>query len=234
MGGLMGILNKYNIKSINSSLCKEWFLKKHYAHRIPPVSYAFGLFHNNLLIGVCSFGRPVSFHLKNGVAGKENSELVYELNRLIINENLEKNTLSFFVSQCLKLLPKPMIIVSYSDMAQNHHGYIYQACNFIYTGLSIAHNDYAIKGMEHLHNATIFEKTKRGSANRLDQLKEIYGDLLYTIPRDRKHRYIYFLGDKRQLKNLKPKLKYKIEPFPKGDNKRYDASYTPIVQQQLF
>lgn len=222
------------VKPIPAILCRDWFLKKHYAHRIPPVSYAFGLYDKGFLVGVCSFGRPVSFHLKNGVAGKENSDIVYELNRLVINETNNKNTLSFFVSQCLKMLPKPMIIVSYSDMAQKHHGYIYQACNFIYTGLSIAHNDYAIKGMEHLHNATIFEKTKRGSVNRLDQLKAMYGDLLYTIPRDRKHRYIYFIGDKRQLKKLRPKLKYKVEPYPKGDNERYDASFIVKNNQQLM
>ena len=39
------------------------------------------------------------------------------------------------VSKCLKLLPRPMIIVSYSDTRQGHNGYIYQATNWIYTGL---------------------------------------------------------------------------------------------------
>ena len=28
--------------------------------------------------------------------------------------------------------------------------------------------------------------------------------------------------------------KYKIEPYPKGDNHRYDASYEPQVQLNMF
>ena len=30
------------------------------------------------------------------------------------------------------------------------------------------------------------------------------------------------------------KLKYKIQPYPKGDNKRYDASYQPTTQTKLL
>ena len=30
------------------------------------------------------------------------------------------------------------------------------------------------------------------------------------------------------------KLNYKIESYPKGNNKRYDSSYKPIVQNKLF
>lgn len=224
----------YIIKSIDNFQCNDWFIHKHYAKRIPPISYAFGLFEDNILIGVCSFGRPVSQPLKSGICGEIHSEYVYELNRLCVNDNLPKNSLSYFVSNCLKALPKPMIIVSYADTAQNHNGYIYQATNFIYTGLSAEFNDYAVKGMEHLHNATIFEKTKRGSKNRVEQLKQIFGDKLYTKPRDRKHRYIYFLGDKRQIRKFNKSLNYNIEPYPKGENKRYDSSYIPTVQHQLF
>jgi len=32
------------------------------------------------------------------------------------------------------------------------------------------------------------------------------------------------------LKNLK----YEIKPYPKGENKRYDASYKPKTQMKLF
>ena len=57
-----------------------------------------------------------------------------ELSRLCLTENHEKNLTSYFVSQCLKQLPKPNVIVSYADTNNNHCGYIYQATNFIYTG----------------------------------------------------------------------------------------------------
>ena len=33
---------------------------------------------------------------------------------------------------------------------------------------------------------------------------------------------------------MKQNLQYKIELYPKGENKRYDASYSPSIQRILF
>ena len=150
----MSIKEKYKVKSIAKYLCKDWLLHKHYAKRIPSISYAFGLFDDNL-IGILTIGKPASSTLCIGVCGKENAEKVYELNRLCVNDGLEKNVLSYFVSSCLSLLKKNLIIVSYADTSMNHNGYIYQATNWIYTGLSAKRTDWKIKGKEHLHGITI-------------------------------------------------------------------------------
>ena len=223
--------DKYQVKSIDTYLTKEWLLKKHYAKRIPPIEFAFGLYdQNNILNGVVTYGTPVSSVLRNLW---DNKYKLYELNRLVINENAEKNSLSFFVSQSLKLLPSPSVIVSYADTSQNHHGYIYQATNWIYTGLSAAFKDYYVKGMEHLHGATIFDMS-RGQENRVEWLRNKFGDKLIQIDRPRKHRYFYFIGNKMQKKDILKMLPYEIEPYPKGDNKRYDASFSPTLQTQLF
>jgi hypothetical protein len=223
--------DKYQVKSIDTYLTKEWLLKKHYAKRIPPIEFAFGLYdQNNILNGVVTYGTPVSSVLRNLW---DNKYKLYELNRLVINENTEKNSLSFFVSQSLKLLPSPSVIVSYADTSQNHHGYIYQATNWIYTGLSAAFKDYYVKGMEHLHGATIFDMS-RGQENRVEWLRNKFGDKLIQIDRPRKHRYFYFIGNKMQKKDILKMLPYEIEPYPKGDNKRYDASFSPTLQTQLF
>jgi hypothetical protein len=227
----MSIKEKYTIKSIDSSVCKEWCLKKHYAKRIPPIEYSFGLFNSeNILQGVVTFGTPVSSPLRNLW---NNEYKLMELNRLIINEGLEKNILSFFVSNSLKFMPQPLVIVSYADTSHNHHGYIYQATNFIYTGLSAKFNDYYIKGKEHLHNGTIMDMS-RGQENRVQWLRDKFGDDLITIERPRKHRYFMFLGNKKDRAKMLQMLPYKIEAYPKGDNIRYDASYNPTIQTTLF
>ena len=51
-----------------------------------------------------------------------------------------------------------------------------------------------------------------------------------------KHRYYYFLGDKRHKREMKKMLleRYKILPYPKGENSRYDASYKPQNQMRLM
>ena len=102
-----------------------------------------------------------------------------------------------------------------------------------YTGLSLAFKDYYIKGKEHLHNGTIMDMS-RGKENRVDWLRQKFGDDLIMVERPRKHRYFYFIGRKNDVKNMLKMLPYKIEPYPKGDNVRYDASYKPSNQNKLF
>lgn len=227
----MSIKEKYQVRSIESYLCKEWCLKKHYAKRLPPIEFAFGLFNlDNILVGIVTYGTPVSSTLRELW---NNEYKLMELNRLVINEGLEKNVLSYLVSQSLNRLPKPLVVVSYADTSQNHHGYIYQATNWIYTGLSVPFKDYYIKGMEHLHNGTIMDMS-RGQENRVQWLREKFGDDLIMIDRPRKHRYFKFLGNKYDLKKIKELMPYESLPYPKGDNKRYDASYQPSIQTTLF
>lgn len=227
----MSIKDKYQVKSIDSYLCKEWLLYKHYARRMPPIEYSFGLFDlNGTMQGIVTYGTPVSSTLRNLW---QNKYKLIELNRLCVNEGLEKNVLSYFVGISLKMLPKPFVIASYADTSKNHHGYIYQATNWLYTGLSVAFKDYMIKGMEHLHNGTIMDMS-RGQENRVQWLRDKYGDDLIMVDRPQKHRYFYFLGNKKEVKDMFKMLPYELQPYPKGENKRYDASYIPSTQTTLF
>jgi hypothetical protein len=210
----MSIIEKYYVLSIESNMTYDWLLNKHYAKRIPSISFSFGLYTNNILIGVLTIGKPASPSLCDGVCGKEFSQYVYELNRLCVNDNLEKNVLSFFVGKCLKLIPDDMILVSYADTLMNHHGYIYQATNWIYTGATKERTDIGFEDGSHSRHYS----------------KEI--DYSIRKFRSSKHRYVYFLGKKRKI--FKKNLKYKIESYPKGNNEKYDSSYKPQVQINLF
>jgi hypothetical protein len=226
----MSIKDKYSVRSIPNEETKEWLLYKHYAKRLPPIEFAFGLFITDFLKGVITYGTPPSSNLRESFGDKFK---LMELNRLCIDEGLEKNALSYFVSSSLKQLPAPLIIVSYADTAQNHHGYIYQATNWIYTGLSAKRTDWKIKGMEHLHGATIGDLS-RGKEKRAEWMREKYGGDFYLEDRSRKHRYFYFIGNKKEVQLLNELLPYKKESYPKGDNQRYDASYKPTINLSLF
>jgi len=206
--------DKYQVKSIDTYLTKEWLLKKHYAKRIPSISYSFGLFENDIMVGIMTIGKPASNALCIGVCGIEYSKYVFELNRLCVNDGLEKNVLSYFLSNCFKLIKDNLIIISYADTSQGHHGYIYQATNWIYTGKTKERTDIGYENGKH----------SRHYDKNLDKLNR--------KNRSSKHRYIYFLGKMKQ--EFKEKLNYLTEPYPKGDNKRYDASFSPTLQTQLF
>jgi hypothetical protein len=205
----------------------SWLLQKHYAKRIPQIMYAFGLYDDEHLVGVVTYGIPASPSLCMGICGKEWSDKVLELNRLCLQDNT-KNQSSFLVSHSIKLLPKPTIVVSYADTGQGHVGYVYQATNFLYTGLSANRVDWTVKGLEHKHSKTLSD------GMTLESIKEKYGDDFYYAERSRKHRYIYFHGTKQQKKLLKNLLKYNIEPYPKGDSKKYDSGSRVETQALLF
>ena len=206
--------NKLYVKEISRNDCEYFILNIHYAKRWPSISYAYGLFDDtDELIGVCTYGVPPSFPLKKGIAGEEFAADVLELNRLVLKYN-RKNEASFLVANSIKKLPKPKIIVSFADLSQNHVGYVYQATNFIYTGLSAKRKDWKIKGKEHLHGFTIADEF-RGHKNRAQAIREKYGDDFYMEERPRKHRYVFIHGSKTYKKNVLKNLKYKIKPYPK-------------------
>lgn len=107
-------------------------VEKHYLHRKTSISYAFGLFMDGKMVGICTFGCPPSRHLQMGACPSDPS-LVVELNRLWVSDDMGRNTESWFISRALKLLP-PRIVVSYADTSWGHIGYIYRASNFNYAG----------------------------------------------------------------------------------------------------
>ena len=74
--------NAVCVKRIETSDAKPFILGIHYARRMPSVSYAFGLYEGERLVGVVTYGQPASPFLCMGVAGKENRKRVLELNRL--------------------------------------------------------------------------------------------------------------------------------------------------------
>lgn len=205
----------------------QWLLEKHYAKRIPQIMHSFGLYVNGALKGVVTYGIPASPSLCMGICGKEYSDKVLELNRLCLMEN-NKNESSFLVSHSIQLLPKPTIVVSYADTSQGHVGYVYQATNFLYTGLSANRVDWTIKGMEHKHSKTISD------GMTLESIKEKYGDDFYYTERSRKHRYIFFHGSKTDKKIMKKLLKYNIKPYPKGNSQKYDSGGNIQTQQVMF
>ena len=216
---------------IKSEETAPWLLEKHYAKRMCPISYAFGLYDDNQLVGVVTYGVPASSSLRSGICGEEHIGKVIELNRLCCNN--KNNYASTLVGRSLRMLPKPSIVVSYADTEQGHVGYVYQATNFIYTGLSAKRTDWKLKGMEHLHGATVADMS-RGQENRAQWMRDKFGDDFYLKDRPRKHRYIFFTGSKHQKKVLLESLKYSIEPYPKGDSNKYDAGGDVATQGLLF
>jgi hypothetical protein len=206
-------VDTYDVREITREDCRPFIIDIHYAKRYPSVSFAYGLFRNKELVGVITYGKPFSPTLREGIAGEEYIPHVLELNRLVLKDNL-KNEASRLIAASIKMLPKPQIIISFADPSHGHVGWVYQATNFRYYGLSAIRTDWAIRGDEHRHGTSVGDEF-RGQPNRVELLKEKYGDAFYLKPRPRKHRYIYLHGSRKWVAKVLKDIKYTEKKYPK-------------------
>lgn len=229
-------LSEFSVKEIDHKTALSIVVKHHYLHRACPCSKAFALVDkDNFIGGVVTYGVPPAPSLLKGICGEDESHNVYELNRLYIHPAMPQNSASMLVGKSLHMLDRE-IVVSYADTGVGHVGYVYQACNFLYCGLSKdSFFTPVIKGLEGKHEATLLY----GITMR--QLEEKYGkENVEWVPRSRKHRYVYFAASGKRKKALRKKLRYEVLPYPKGDSKHAEQSEAAygmerfIEQMSLF
>lgn len=229
----MSIKTDYLVRPIPSYQTRPWLEQKHYMYRVPAISESFGLFKiGDVLMpeGVCTYGPPSRmFNNGYGLFGGQLERPTYELNRLVVNEGLPRGVLSFFVAQTFRYFVRPSCLVSYADGNAGHHGYIYQATNWLYLGISEPQRIYFDTHQQKvIHQRTISDMFGTASKDKLPDYIEI------TMETEGKFRYLQMLGNKKEIAEMKSFLTYKILPYPKGDNSRYDASVTVPSQIAMF
>jgi len=182
----------YQIKEVSKKEAGTILLKYHYLKDISKgfkSGYNYGIFKNDILLGVIIFtGFPVP-ELAKGMLGLERNqqEGLFELSRLCLEPEIQKdehNLASWFVSRAIRQLRKDTrvkVILSYAD-ADFHNGTVYKACNFDYYGLSAPKKDFWIEQPD-----GTYKKHSRGKT------KGIKGE---WRPRSRKHRYLIVFDKK--------------------------------------
>lgn len=201
----MSLRSKYYIERISRITAKKLLDQYHYLHENGNFRSGinFGLFdiENKFLIGVIIFHTNSAKEGVKGCFSIDSYKLdgFYELGRLCINPHKhEKNLTSFFLAASIKLLRKiknVVALLTYAD-SEHHNGYIYQACNFKYYGLTAQKKDFFIN-----ENNGNFKKLQRGKC------KHLIGE---WRDKSRKHRYLIIYDDK--LKTI-----WKEEKYPKGE-----------------
>lgn len=210
------------VRPITSADCVEWVLHKHYAKRKPRMQYCYGLFVDGLMEGIVTFGYPATPFVSRGICGKDYELEVLELNRLVINEGSPKNSASFLVANAIKLLPiYHKIIVSFADTSAGHVGYVYQATNFLYTGLTMDMKEWRKVGAN-LHSQNVCKAVPLEERQHRQDYEQVW--------REKKHRYILFRGTKDDKRERLSHLNYTSQPYPKGMTARF--GYTASAEKQ--
>ena len=95
-------------------------------------------------------------------------------------------------------------VLAYSDPAAGHLGTIYQATNWLYTGLSSATPLYDIGDGTLHHSRSLAHQLGSHSIHYLT----LQGINVRTVPQSAKHRYIYFLDESWRSRLTVPVLSY--------------------------
>lgn len=198
------VKSDYEVKLIPNKDSYSFLLEIHYAKRIPSISYCYGLFKKSELVGVVTYGSPASSTIRKSLNLKDNT-LLLELNRLCLLDNI-KNEASYLISQSIKKLPKNTAIISFADSKEFHTGYVYQACNFIYTGTTKPNKEWHLKSNPNLHSKNVYSLAK-GKVNKIKYMIDEYGDDFEIKSSSTKHRYIYIKGNNKLQKEILKKSK---------------------------
>lgn len=184
--------------------CENW----HYSKCMPSGKLAkIGAWEGGKFIGVVIFGRGANHNMLKpfGLQQDEGCELV----RIALAKHAAP--VSKIMACAIRFLHKAQtglqLIVSYADPEQGHHGGIYQACNWVYTGPSSK----AVK---------IFYKGKWSHKKTVDDAGIEQGHLPKKVVAG-KHRYLMALN-----KQMHVKIKPLAQSYPKRV-KQAMAGYPP-------
>jgi len=238
--------SKVSIRPIDKRIARDMIEKNHYSGRLSSCRYPLGLFYeedsqhqffdkNEKLIGVACYGFPVGRRVVGSIFSEEviQNKNILELTRLFIHDGYGKNIESLAISLSFKWMKEfaqnIKVLISYADPEQSHDGAIYQATNWIYQGcgdfqLAPTYSLRVNEDDDWMHSRSVY--SKYGSAAP-ENLKKAIGRDFWLKKEASKHRYIYFLGNKRENRHFKKMMKHPMMDYPK--NYVHDVTITKIT-----
>ena len=189
---------------------KNW----HYSRAMPASKLVkIGVWEDEKFVGVVIFGPGATNHLLTpyGLKNIEGCELVRIA--LCKHETPVSRIVAIAIKMLKRMSPKLKLIVSFADASEGHHGGIYQAGGWIYTGKSDDAKFPIINGKKR-HPRTLSEMVKTGKVKRTEVEFVI-------VPG--KHRYLFPLNEDMRKQVIKLKM-----PYPKRAIEVNGV--TPVVQ----
>ena len=155
--------------------CENW----HYSGCLPTGKLVkVGVWENGKYIGVVLFGRGASPHL--GTKFNLTQTEVCELVRIALKKHI--TPVSRIMAIAIKFLKSQntglKLIVSFADPNQGHHGGVYQANNWVYSGKSASTTEAFINGKWTHMRGAYYKMTKD------TKTREVQGKHRYLMPLD--------------------------------------------------
>lgn len=177
--------------------CENW----HYSKRMPVnKTVKIGVWENDKFIGCVIFspGATPALYKTYNISQQQGCELT----RIALKKHI--SPVSKILSLSLKFLKKSnpgmILVISFADTAQNHHGGIYQATNWIYVGVAGPRLLPKLNG-KFIHERSLSVLVKQGKITR---------DQCEWVKAKPKHKYLMPLDDK-----MREKIELLRQPYPK-------------------
>ena len=239
--------SKVYLREIDKKTAKRMIVVNHYSHKFSSCRYAIGIFYKSenphpffkdmseeKLVGCMTYGYPVGRSVMRSIFKDEDilqTKNILELTRLFIHDDYGKNIESYSIAQSFKWLKKydedVKVLISYADPDRLHLGGIYKATNWMYQGAGLNlmpnHSISLTNPYEWIHSRTV--SATWGSHN-VEKLKAAIGHTFWRRKEPEKHRYIYFIGNRKENKKFMKNLKYESKPYPTDPEQ-----YVPPVEE---
>lgn len=193
--------------------CTKW----HYSKCLPTGKLVkIGAWENKKFIGVVIFSRGASPHLLSKYNLKQTEGC--ELTRIALTKHVTpvSRILAIAIKFLRKQSPGLRLAVSFADPEQGHHGGIYQATNWLYTGTSGVTIEYYVRGRwTHVRGAYATIRS-----NQRVKFK--------TRERKGKHRYVFPLDE-----TLRVKFDELVRPYPKRHAPEAEDSMRPSSTRKV-
>lgn len=210
-------LDQVDVRRVPVKEIRRAIVTGHYSGVMPDATQdAFGAYQNEKLIAAVAYGPGGNSKALSAIIAGIDNTTGRELIRLWVHPDAPKNTASYTVSRSLKLLPQEVeLVVSFADSGQNHAGYVYQALNFYYLGMSSEGTRYVdMTGTEVTARLANVYRMRNPDKFADKSLTEIRKKLGWTaIKSHSKHRYA--LGINKGKKTINKKLAGMSQQFPK-------------------
>lgn len=203
------------VSKIDYKTAKKFILEYEWLGNMGVSKYYYGLYFENYLVNVVCYGPLVSTSHYNKVFSNEYSKKLYQLCRGASSILAPKWASSFLIAKANKIMYRDYgfrAIIAYADPSAGEIGTIYQASNAFYIGLTSpgGGKTYIIHGKKY-DPRTVYHKF---GSRKKDYLMQIDPGFK-TEPINKKHRYIFLLGTKREKNKLYNKIQSLILPYPK-------------------
>ncbi len=220
-------IKKAVIKPISYHSAKAIILDYEWLGNMGTTEFAYGIFWEDSLAGTVCFGRTGGTRVYSSVCGPQYTQHAITLCRGACVHWAHPHAASKLISSACRAMVEHgyNIFIAYSDPDAGEIGTVYQACNWIYCGMTSATEKFETPSGEVKDGRLVSAYTRdrrngtmKYRCTRAEQKQQMLGQGYRFFKGNPKHRYVHIVArSRREEKQIRSSLQWAVKPYPKRD-----------------